>query len=173
MDRRPGRRAAQCRPPRGSDRQQRAEYWKGRTTEAEKALLPLLEREAIKAAYTHGHTEARRICPDNWNMDSYFLERPGAGQVQLDFLYDDRNNVALYHPVQAFPRKRQPKALIFRGQGDLVFTREGGEACLRDLPGAQLHRLQSGHFAVEDHLEYISRKIVDFDEGLWEEEGSG
>ena len=134
MDRRPGRRAAQCRPPRGSDRQQRAEYWKGRTTEAEKALLPLLEREAIKAAYTHGHTEARRICPDNWNMDSYFLERPGAGQVQLDFLYDDRNNVALYPPVQAFPRKRQPKALIFWGQGDLFFTREGARPVCGTFP---------------------------------------
>ncbi len=63
---------------------------------------------------------------------------------------------------QKFLRERQPKTLIFWGQNDIFFTREGGEAYLRDLPDAQMHRLDSGHFAVEDSLDGIARGIRRF-----------
>jgi pimeloyl-ACP methyl ester carboxylesterase len=57
---------------------------------------------------------------------------------------------------QRFLRERQPRTLIFWGQEDIFFTAAGGEAYLADLPNAELHRLAAGHFAVEDHLEYIA-----------------
>ena len=57
---------------------------------------------------------------------------------------------------------RQPKTIIFWGQDDIFFTREGGEAYLGDLPDAEMHRLDSGHFAVEDCLEEIAQSIVRF-----------
>ena len=63
---------------------------------------------------------------------------------------------------QDFLRQRQPKTLIFWGQEDLFFTREGGEAYLRDLPRAEMHRLDSGHFAMEDCGPYIAQKMIDF-----------
>ena len=62
----------------------------------------------------------------------------------------------------ASSQQRQPKTLIFWGQDDIFFTREGGEAYLRDLPRAELHRLDSGHFAVEDCAPYIAQKMIDF-----------
>jgi pimeloyl-ACP methyl ester carboxylesterase len=41
-------------------------------------------------------------------------------------------------------------------------TPQGGEAYLADLPNAELHRLDSGHFAVEDSLDVIGAGIRSF-----------
>ena len=95
-------------------------------------------------------------------MDSTFLERPSARQVQMDLFYDYRTNVELYPKCQKFLRDNQPKSIIFWGQNDIFFTREGGEAYLKDLPNAEMHRLDSGHFAVEDCLDEIANGIISF-----------
>ena len=136
--------------------------WKSRTPETEAPLAGFLELAGIQQVYLHGHKDPELISPDNWNMDFRFMERPNARRVQLDMLYDYRNNVALYPVWQAFLRERQPKTLIFWGQNDVFFTPEGGEAFLRDLPGAELHRLDSGHFAVEDSLNTIASDMRGF-----------
>jgi hypothetical protein len=65
------------------------------------------------------------------------------------------------HPV-AFLRERQPETIIFWAQDDIFFTRAGGEAYLQDLPKAEMHRLEAGHFAVEDCLDYISENMHRF-----------
>jgi pimeloyl-ACP methyl ester carboxylesterase len=83
------------------------------------------------------------------------MQRPNAKRVQLDLFYDYRTNVELYPQWQAFLRERQPKTIIFWGQQDIFFTPEGGEAYLTDLPKAEMHRLATGHFAVEDSLNEI------------------
>jgi pimeloyl-ACP methyl ester carboxylesterase len=90
------------------------------------------------------------------------MERPNTRRVQMDLFYDYRTNVALYPNWQKFLRDRQPKTLIFWGQNDIFFTREGGEAYLKDLPNAEMHRLESGHFAVEDCLVEITSNIQRF-----------
>jgi len=136
--------------------------WVNRTPETEKGVAGLLELDTIKAVYLHGSKRAELISPDNWNSDSYFMQRPNARKVQLDLFYDYRTNVTLYPRWQAFLRERQPKTLIFWGQGDIFFTPEGGEAYLQDLPKAEMHRLDAGHFAVEDNLAYISEQIHTF-----------
>ena len=136
--------------------------WKHRGPEAEAALMPFLALEGIKLVYQHGHKDPERISPDNWQMDLHFMERPNARRVQLDLFYDYRTNVALYPAWQQFLRSRRPETLILWGQQDIFFTPEGGEAYLRDLPGAELHRLASGHFAVEDCLDVIAGHIHRF-----------
>jgi pimeloyl-ACP methyl ester carboxylesterase len=136
--------------------------WKKRGPETEEPLLPFLGLEGIRMVYLHGHKQAERISPDNWNMDFRFMERPGARRVQLDLFYDYRTNVELYPQWQQFLRQRQPKTLIFWGQKDIFFTREGGEAYLRDVPNAEMHRLDSGHFATEDSLEEIAGGLRGF-----------
>jgi pimeloyl-ACP methyl ester carboxylesterase len=137
-------------------------YWKGRTPETEKPLESFLEPATVRQVYLHGHKQPELISPDNWQMDSHFLARPGAKRVQLDLFYDYRTNVERYGEWQAFLRTRQPKTIIFWGQNDIFFTREGGEAYLKDLPRAEMHRLESGHFAVEDCLPYITEKMIAF-----------
>jgi len=136
--------------------------WVDRSPANEAALEAFLQPETVKAIYTTGHPDPSKISPDNWNTDLFFLSRPHAHRVQLDLFYDYRTNAALYDTWQASLRERQPLTLIFWGQGDIFFTPAGGEAYLRDLPDAELIRLDSGHFAVEDHLETIAEKIVTF-----------
>ncbi|MEW6683829.1 MAG: alpha/beta hydrolase [Nitrospirota bacterium] len=136
--------------------------WKKRGPDTEKPLMAFLELDAIKSVYLHGHKQPALISPDNWNMDFRFMERPNARTVQMEFFYDYRTNVALYPEWQEFLRRRQPETIIFWGQDDIFFTREGGEAYLKDLPKAELHRLDSGHFAVEDCLEFIVANIRRF-----------
>jgi pimeloyl-ACP methyl ester carboxylesterase len=99
---------------------------------------------------------------NTWNMDSFFLTRPNAHRVQLDLFYDYRKNAELYPTWQKRLRDDQPLTLIFWGQGDIFFTPEGGEAYLRDLPDAELVRLDAGHFAIEDSLEEIVGGIKTF-----------
>jgi pimeloyl-ACP methyl ester carboxylesterase len=136
--------------------------WKNRTPETEKPITGFLELDTIKRVYLHGHKRPELISPDNWNMDFRFMERPMARQVQMDFFYDYRTNVALYPKWQEFLRSRQPKTIIFWGQNDIFFTREGGDAYLKELPKAEMHRLDSGHFAVEDCLDYIAKHVHRF-----------
>ena len=138
--------------------------WVDRAPATEAALEAFLQPDTIKAIYTTGHPDPSVISPDNWNMDSFFLTRANAHRVQLDLFYDYRTNAALYPTWQASLRDRQPPTLIIWGQGDIFFTPEGGEAYLRDLPDAELIRLDSGHFAVEDNLDTIAAAIVAFHE---------
>jgi pimeloyl-ACP methyl ester carboxylesterase len=136
--------------------------WVDRSPENEAALEAFLQPETVKAIYTTGHPDLTKISPDNWTTDLFFLARPHAHRVQLDLFYDYRTNAALYESWQASLRERRPATLIFWGQGDIFFTPAGGEAYLRDLPDAELIRLNSGHFAVEDNLESIADSIVRF-----------
>jgi hypothetical protein len=84
------------------------------------------------------------MSPDNWESDFGFMQRPHAVRMNLDLFYDYRTNVPLYPEWQAFLRTRQPKTIIFWGQDDVFFTKEGGEAYLTDLPNAEMHRLVGG-----------------------------
>ena len=136
--------------------------WADRNPETEAPLVAFLQPDTVKAIYLTGHPDPARISPDNWNMDLFFLSRPHAHRVQLDLFYDYRTNSELYPTWQAWLRDKQPKTLIFWGQGDIFFTQAGGEAYLRDLPDATIVRLDSGHFAVEDHLTEIATQIGEF-----------
>ena len=140
----------------------RGALWKNRSPETEEPLTAFLTHDAIKGIYLHGAPRPELISPDNWESDFGFMQRSNAVRINLDLFYDYRTNVALYPQWQKFLRDRQPKTLIFWGQDDVFFTPAGGEAFLRDLPKAELHRLAAGHFAVEDNLDYIATTMIQF-----------
>jgi pimeloyl-ACP methyl ester carboxylesterase len=136
--------------------------WKDRSRETEQPLEAFMTLDTIKAIYLHGASDPELISPDNWLSDFGFTDRPNVVRLNLDLFYDYRKNVDLYAEWQAFLRENKPKTIIFWGQKDIFFTPEGGEAYLKDLPDAEIHRLEAGHFAVEDHLEYIAQNIRKF-----------
>jgi pimeloyl-ACP methyl ester carboxylesterase len=140
----------------------RKALWLNRSPETEKPLAGFLTHDAIRSIYLHGAKVPERISPDNWEMDWAFMQRPNAVRLNLDLFYDYRKNVPLYPAWQSFLREKQPETIIFWGQDDVFFSKEGGEAYLKDLPAAEMHRLAAGHFVVEDHLEYISSHIHRF-----------
>jgi pimeloyl-ACP methyl ester carboxylesterase len=139
-------------------------YWKQRTPEIETQLEAFMAPATVKQIYLHGHREPSLISPDSWNMDAALLARANQRRIQLDLFYDYRTNVEHYAEWQQFLKRRQPKTLIFWGQDDIFFTREGGEAYLRDLPRAEMHRLESGHFATEDCGAFIAEEMIAFHE---------
>jgi len=136
--------------------------WKNRSLETEKPLEAFMTHEAIKMIYLHGARNPELISPDAWESDFNFMQRPNMVRINLDLFYDYRTNVDLYEQWQTNLRTLQPKTIIFWGQNDIFFTPEGGEAYLKDLPNAEIHRLEAGHFAVEDHLDYISENMHRF-----------
>jgi pimeloyl-ACP methyl ester carboxylesterase len=137
--------------------------WHARTPKNEEAVAGLLTYDTVKTIYLHGAQRPELISPDNWNSDFFAtIQKPNGRQIQMDLFYDYRTNVALYSKWQAFLRDQKPKTIIFWGQDDIFFTREGGEAYLKELPQAEMHRLQSGHFAVEDSLDEIAKGIHEF-----------
>jgi pimeloyl-ACP methyl ester carboxylesterase len=138
--------------------------WKHRSAETEQPLRGFLTKDTIRTIYRHGAKNPELVSPDSWESDFAFLQRPNAERANLDLFYDYRTNVPLYPKWQQLMRERQPETIIFWGQDDIFFTKEGGDAYLADLPAAEIHRLEAGHFAVEDHLDYIARHIKRFHE---------
>ena len=136
--------------------------WKDRSPETEAPLKGFLTRDTIRTIYLHGAKRPELVSPDAWESDIAFLQRPNAERLHLDLFYDYRRNVPLYPAWQAFLRERQPETIIFWGQDDIFFTREGGDAYLADLPDAEMHRLEGGHFVVEEYLEYVASHVRRF-----------
>jgi pimeloyl-ACP methyl ester carboxylesterase len=136
--------------------------WAKRSSETEKAVREFLSAEATKFQYTHGVKDLSKISPDSYTFDQLFLDRPGNDAVQLELFYNYASNVALYPYWQAYFRTHQPPALLVWGINDPFFTVEGAKAFQRDLPKAELHLLDTGHFALEEECETIAKHIVRF-----------
>ena len=137
-------------------------YWADGSQAKRTALASLLTLETTKFQYLDGMSDAARISPDNWIVDQALLDRPGNSDIQLDLLHDYGSNVPLYPAFQAFFRQHQPPTLIVWGKNDVVFPEPGAHPYLRDLPEAELHLLDSGHFALEDQLDVMVPLIRDF-----------
>jgi pimeloyl-ACP methyl ester carboxylesterase len=135
-------------------------FWVNRNTETEKPVRELLKKETTIFQYTHGTKDVSRISPDSYTVDQLFLDRPGNDAIQLNLLHNYQSNLALYDGWHEFFRNKQPKTLILWGKNDPFFTVEGAQAYLRDIPSAELHLLDTGHFALEDHCDVIAKKIV-------------
>ncbi len=137
-------------------------FWANRNLETERPVRDMLKKETTIFQYTHGTKDVSRINPDSYTVDQLFLDRPGNDAVQLNLLHNYQSNLALYDGWHEFFRSKQPKTLIVWGKNDPFFTVEGAQAYLRDIPNAELHLLDTGHFALEDSCEFIAQQIVKF-----------
>jgi len=137
-------------------------FWVNRNAETEQPVRDLLKKETTIFQYTHGTKDASLISPDSYTVDQFFLDRPGNDAIQLNLLHNYQSNLALYDGWHEFFRNKQPKTLIVWGRNDPFFTVEGAQAYLRDIPKAELHLLDTGHFALEDSSEFIAKQIVRF-----------
>lgn len=137
-------------------------YAQDPTPENEAKVRPLVELDATRWQYTHSVRDVEAISPDNWNIDQRFLDRPGNKEVQLKLFRDYLNNLDLYPGFQEYFRTHRPPALIVWGKNDEIFGPAGAEAYKRDLPDAELHVLEPGHFALEEDLDVIAGHIRRF-----------
>lgn len=137
-------------------------YWAEDTPARREALAGLVTLETTKFQYTDGMGDVARISPDNWVIDQALLDRPGNKDIQLDLFHDYGSNVPLYPQFQAFFRERKPPTLIVWGKNDKIFPEAGAHPYLRDLPEAEMHILDTGHFALEDRLSEMAPLIRSF-----------
>lgn len=136
--------------------------WEDRSPRTEKPVLDLFQRDGTMFQYLTGTGAPERMNPDAWNMDQYGLDRPGNAAVQLELQADYRTNLERYPEWQAYFRRHQPPALVVWGEGDPLFGPEGARAYARDLRHAEIHLLETGHFALEDHADVIAGHIRRF-----------
>jgi pimeloyl-ACP methyl ester carboxylesterase len=136
-------------------------YWNDRAGN-EAAIRGFLTLAATRSQYLDGVPNPARVNPDLWELDQRYLELPGRDQVMLDLLYDYRNNVGRYPEWQEYLRTHKPPALLPWGRNDAFFPPEGARAYLEDLPDAELHLLDTGHFATATHDAEIAELISTF-----------
>jgi len=137
-------------------------YWQEPTAENRDALRNFLMPEATKWQYTHGVPDESLVAPESYALDSALLARPGNDEIQLDLFLDYASNVALYPKFQEYFRTKRPPLLAVWGKNDPFFLPPGAEAYKRDIPDAEVHVLDTGHFALETHFQAIADRIQDF-----------
>jgi pimeloyl-ACP methyl ester carboxylesterase len=140
-----------------------AEFWKDRSEKSAQVLLDwLLTIEGTKWHYLHGASDPSKISPDNWVIDQAYQDRPGNKDIQLAILYNAKRDLDVFGDWQQYFRKHQPPTLITWGKNDGIFTVEGAELLKRDIPSAELHLLDTGHFALEEELDRIGSLMHEF-----------
>lgn len=137
-------------------------YWQTGADEDRDALRGLLTIDATKWQFLTGVRDESVISPDNWLVIQPLLDREGNDDIQLDMFYDYRSNLPLYPQWQQYFRDYQPPMLITWGKGDPIFPEPGAHPYLRDLPDAELHILDTGHFALEEDGNKIAGLIREF-----------
>jgi pimeloyl-ACP methyl ester carboxylesterase len=137
-------------------------YWKDPSDANREALRGFLTPESTRWQYTHGVVDESRVSPDGIALDSYYLAREGADDVQLDLFLNYKSNVELYPEFQAYFRKHHPRFLAVWGKHDPFFLPPGAEAFKRDIPDASIRFFDTGHFALETHATEIAEAIRDF-----------
>jgi pimeloyl-ACP methyl ester carboxylesterase len=137
-------------------------YWKNPSTENRDALRGFLSLEATRWQYTHGVPDPSQVAPEGYTLDALLMARPGNAEIQLDLFLDYASNVSLYPTFQKYFRDHRPPILAVWGKNDPFFLPAGAEAYRRDLPDAEVHLLDTGHFALETHVHEIGSRIIDF-----------
>lgn len=136
-------------------------YWRDPSEANREACRASLTDEAIRLQYEHG-APAALISPDGYSLDMFYMRRPEAQDIQLDLILSYQTNVALYPDFQRYFRERKPPLLAVWGRNDPYFIPPGAEAYRRDLPDAEIHFLDTGHFALETHHGEIASLMRDF-----------
>ncbi|WP_296228694.1 alpha/beta fold hydrolase [Ralstonia sp. UBA689] len=137
-------------------------YWANPDEAHRRELHMLVTDEMTQWQYLNGVPDPTRVAPDGYLLDQYFLSRPGQRDLQMDLFLDYASNVALYPALHAYFRAHRPPLLAVWGRNDAIFIPPGAEAFKRDLPEAEVHFVDSGHFALETHHEVIGAHMLDF-----------
>jgi pimeloyl-ACP methyl ester carboxylesterase len=137
-------------------------YWSAPTSENREAIRKGLNLEGMRHEYSSGIPNPELIAPEGYTLDAALMARPGNTDIQLDLFLDYANNVKLYPAFQEYFRKSKPPLLAIWGKHDPYFIPPGAEAFRRDIPNANVQFLDTGHFALETHLQEIAAAMRQF-----------
>ena len=137
-------------------------YWREPTAANREACRASLSADTIRDWQYLTGADPRRLSPDGYTLDIAYMARPGAEDIQLDLILDYRNNLERYPEFQSYFRSWQPPFLAVWGSNDPAFLPAGATAYKRDIPGARVHLIDTGHFALETHADEIAAFVVRF-----------
>ena len=137
-------------------------YWREPTPEHRQTLREALSADGLRSQYTDGVPHPARVAPEGYTLDAAMIARPGNMDIQLDLFLDYQNNVKLYPKFQEYFRTTKPPLLAIWGEHDPFFIPAGAQAFLRDNPNATVQFLDTGHFALETHVEEVAKAMRKF-----------
>jgi pimeloyl-ACP methyl ester carboxylesterase len=138
------------------------QYWANPTAENRNNLRGMSTAETTRWQYFTGVSDPNLVAPESYTLDQFLLDREGNVEAQLDLFRDYASNVALYPTFQEYFRNYQPALLAAWGDKDPFFLPPGAEAFKRDLPKARVKFYDTGHFALETHVNEIGAEILGF-----------
>jgi len=138
-------------------------YWAQPTAENRDILRQsVLTAGGTRWQYTFGVANPESVPPESYTLDTALLERQGNKEIQLDLFLDYASNVKLYPKFQDYFRKSKPPLLAIWGKNDPFFIPAGADAFRKDIPGAKVQFLDTGHFAIETNVVEIASAMKDF-----------
>jgi pimeloyl-ACP methyl ester carboxylesterase len=146
----------------GANWKTRREFWKDRAANETALRTNLLSLQTTRTRHVGDDPNAERYDPDLWTDEYYFLNQPGQAEIQSDLFYDYRTNVDAYPKWQAWMQKTQPRLLVIWGKHDLSFDPGEPERYRKDVPKAEVHVLDAGHFALDNKADEIAALIKTF-----------
>lgn len=129
---------------------------------AEERIREILTLPVTRGQYEGGTGDPALVAPEGWTLDQHFLDLPGRKEAQVALALDYHSNIARYPAWQQWLREHRPPALVLWGRGDAFFPEAGAHAYRRDLPEAQVHVFDTGHFALEEKLPEMAPLIAEF-----------
>jgi len=146
----------------GGNWKTRRAFWADRAAYESALRTNLLSLETTRARHAGGDPNVERHNPDLWTDEYYFLNRPGQGDIQVELFYDYRTNVENYPKWQAWMQKNQPQLLVIWGKYESSFDSSEPESYRRDVPSAEVHIVDGGHFALDTAAEEIAQLVRNF-----------
>jgi pimeloyl-ACP methyl ester carboxylesterase len=140
----------------------RRAFWADRAANENVLRTNLLSLATTRTRHVGNDPNVERYDPDLWTDEFAFLNQPGQTDIQSDLFYDYRTNVEAYPRWQAWMRATQPRLLVIWGRHDMSFDSSEPEAYRRDVPNAQVHVLDAGHFALDTAANEIAALVRDF-----------
>ena len=140
----------------------RRAFWADRAAHDAELRKNLLSFEATRTRHVGDDTRIELYDPDLWTDEYRFLNSPGQADIQSDLFFDYRTNVSSYPKWQAWMQKNQPKLLVLWGKHELSFDSGEPERYRKDVPGAEIHILDGGHFAIDISADEIAELVRDF-----------
>ena len=140
----------------------RRAFWADRAPNESTLRANLLSLKTTQVRHVGSDPNVERYDPDLWTDEFAFLSQPGQAEIQSDLFYDYRTNVESYPKWQAWMRERQPQLLVIWGRYDPSFDSSEPEAYRRDVPNAQVHVLDAGHFALDTAADEIASLLRGF-----------
>ena len=146
----------------GANWKTRRAFWADRKANESALRTNLLSLPTTRTRHVGNDPNVERYDPDLWTDEFAFLNQPGQIDIQTELFYDYRTNVESYPKWQAWMREHQPRLLVLWGKYDLSFDPSEPEAYRRDVPNAEVHVLDAGHFALDTAADEIAALVRAF-----------